>query len=126
MPVEQRDVEAQLDAVAAAGFRQLGDRVALKGRVRHLVVAQRRVVHAEAVVVAAGDDDVLLPGVGGVRTQASASKRVGLNCGASFSYSGAPDAVGVHHPFVLADDAVQPPMDEHAKAGVLKPGETGG
>src|SRR5690349_8575229 len=61
MPVEQGIIEAQFHVAApGTGIRQFAQRIAFERRAGHLVIAQRGIVHAEAIVVAAGDDHIPL------------------------------------------------------------------
>ena len=61
-----RIVEAEPDVVPRARRRQFAQRIAVKrGRVPDVVLAHRRMVHGEPVVMLAGDHDVLHPGIFG-------------------------------------------------------------
>src|SRR5829696_8519450 len=64
MPVQERAIKAQLQIAApGAGVRQLMQWIATERSASHFVIAQRRIVHAETIVMAAGDDHIPLAGV---------------------------------------------------------------
>src|SRR5690242_17666705 len=57
MPIQERAIKAQLQiATPGAGVRQLMQWIAAERCASHFVIAQRRIVHAEAIMMAAGDD----------------------------------------------------------------------
>ena len=117
----------------AQAQREFFQRIAMERRgVVDVVLADQRVVHGEAVMMLAGDDDVLHPGV--LRpscTQASASNFTGLNCFARCSYSLHRNLGAVHDPLADAGDRfalplaggdrIQAPVDEQAELGVAEP-----
>src|SRR5262245_63953157 len=61
MPVQQGTVKSKFDiAASGTGVSQLTQRVTPKRSTSHFVVAERRIVHAEAIVMATRDDDIPL------------------------------------------------------------------
>ena len=122
VPVQRRVVEEQLDALLLALLGQHRQDVLLVRRaVDDVVVGHLRVEHGEAVVVLRGDRDVLDAGpldhrdpLGGVELRRVEPRRELLVLGDG-------DLLVVHHPFALAQDAVDAPVDEHAELGVLEP-----
>ena len=59
-------------------------------------------------------------------THSAASNSVGLNCGGQLLVFGDGHLAVVHHPFAVAEHAVDAPVDEHAELGVAKPFLLGG
>src|SRR5690349_8690619 len=65
MPIQERAIKSQLQIAApGAGVCQLMQWIAAERCASHFVIAQRRIVHAEAIVMAAGDDYISLTCIG--------------------------------------------------------------
>ena len=127
-----RVVDAQFHPRLAAGVGQLAERVAAKGRgIYDVVGGAAGMVHGKAVVMLGGEDDVLHarilrqthdgPGVEALRVKLFGQRAVFLHGYLQMAH----DPLGhlrrlLALPFA-AEQRIQPPVDEHAEAGVLPP-----
>ncbi len=132
MPVHDRVVDAELQALLAAFVGQrLQQALAVRRSVHHVVVGRLGVEQAEAVVVLGGDDDVLDSGFLGKANPFGRIVLDGIELLGQLLVLGHRDVRAVHDPLADAADGlalpragghgVQAPMDEHAEAGVAPP-----
>ena len=126
VPVHERVVEADAEAFGAGGFDELADEVAPGALLHGVVVGELGVPHAEAFVVLGGHHHVLLSGAFGEAGPLAGG--VGFRrevLGEDFILRNG-NALGFHDPLLVADDAVEAPVDEHAELGFAPPGEAAG
>ena len=126
MPVELRVIEEELDALLAAFVGQRLQHVLVVRRaLDDVVVAHLGIPHREAVVMLAGDRDVLHARGLHHATHSAALNFVGLKWGGKFLVLGNGDLLVVHHPLAVTEHAVDAPMDEQAETRLLEPGAGG-
>ena len=124
-PIEQRNIETQFYlSVFGTGLGQLSQRIAPERGIGNFVITQGGIEHAEAVMVAAGDDHVFLSGVGGQFHPFSGVEFYRVEQRDQFLVFEYGDFLPMHDPFSPPDERVQSPMNEHAKTSVLKPLQT--
>ncbi len=127
-----RVVEAELDALLAALFGELLERIALEGSGGDDVEGvDLGVEHGEAVVVLGGDDDVLHAGGLGEGDDVVRAEAGGIELRGEGLVVGDGDGEVVHDPFAdvvgalavpfAGGDGVEAPVDEHAEAGIAPP-----
>ena len=110
-----------MDLIALGdGIGQYLNRVTLEMRIRHLVVAQSRVVHGETVVVTVGNHHILLAGIDGDTHPFGCVKLDWVELLGEFFVFWHRDAIRMHHPFLLSENGIQSPVNEHPEADVLK------
>ncbi len=122
MPVDDRMVEADFHVLAAESIGHRPDEVFAAGGVGGVVIGQRRVEQAEAVVVLGGDDEVLhaRPG-GGFRPDLGVVQvRVEVLEIPVVDVIG--DLLDMLHPFVPGGEGVDAPVDEETETILLEPG----
>jgi hypothetical protein len=121
MPVELRVVEEELDALPVALVGQHLEDVLLVGRAVHdVVVGDLGVEHREAVVMLAGDGDVLhARGLGHGHPFRGVELR-GVEQAGQLLVIGHADAALMHHPLAVGERAVHAPVHEEAELGVLE------
>jgi len=125
MPIDDGMVEAEAEALVAEGVHQRVEDVALGRSVGGLVVGQRRVPQAEAVVVLAGGDDVLHAGVLCFLRPNGRIVEVGVKVIEVLLVVLVGDSLVVLDPLVAGGDGVDSPVDEQPEAIVGKPGSIG-
>ena len=127
-----RVIDAEADVVALARVGQFLERIAMEGRgVVDVVLADRRAIHGEAVVVLAGDDDVLHAGVFGHLHPCFGIELHGVELLGELFVFLHRNLGAIHDPFADAGDrlafplaggnAVEAPVDEQAELGFAKP-----
>ncbi len=127
-----RVVEAKLDALFAALFGELTERVALEWRGSDDVEGvDLGVEHGEAVVVLGGDDDVLHASGFREGDDIVCAEAGGIELGRECFVVGDGDGEVVHDPFAdvggalavpfACRDGVETPVDEHAEACLAPP-----
>ena len=122
MPVQLRMIEEQLDALPVALVGQHFQNILLIGRrIDDVPVILLRTEHGEAIVMLAGDGDVLH--ARGFR-QRDPFRRIvfgGIELRRQFLIFGDGHFAIIHDPFAIAEHAIYTPVNEHAEPGVLKP-----
>src|ERR1022692_1445326 len=119
MPVHQRVIKPHAQALSAGSIHKLANQVASRALLGCAVISQRRIPVAKTLVMLGGHHHVLLSGT--FCKPGPLASRVGLGIellreqlvlrnGNAFNLLG---------PLMLADNAVQAPMDEHAEFGLV-------
>ena len=126
VPVDDRVVEADAQAAGAERVHHRPDQVASGGRVGGLVVGQRAVPQAEAVVMLGGRHEVLHAGAGGRLGPAIRVVQVGIEViHVAFVLAGR-DLLLLHDPLVTSRQGIQSPVNEQAEAVVHEPAGVAG
>ena len=126
VPVEERVVEADAQALGAEGVDDLAQQVALRGRVRRLVVGELAVPEAEALVVLRGDDEILHAGALGGAGPFLRVEQVRVEVLEVLAVVLGRDLFVVLDPLVAGGHRVEAPVDEHPEAGFGEPVGAGG
>ena len=127
-----RVIEAELDVVARAGGGEFLQRIALEGRgVDDIVLAGLGAVHGEAVVMLAGDHDVLHAGIVGHLDPLFGVEFYGIELGGQLFVFLDGNLGAVHDPLADAGDGlplpfsggnrIEAPVDEEAELGLAEP-----
>ena len=121
VPVDQRVVEADPQPSAAEGVHHRMQQVLAVRRARGLVIGERAVPQAEALVMLAGDHEVAHAGAGGGVRPHAGIVEVGIEAVEVPLVDLVRDLLLVLDPLVPGRQRVQPPVDEHAEAVVHEP-----
>ena len=121
VPVEQRIIKADPEPLGAESLDEGGDEVASMGRVGRLVLRDRTVPQAEALMVLGGQHHIFHAGGAGAARPLARRVEVGVEMVEIFPVGGGGDLLAVLQPFVPGAQRVEAPMDEQAEAGVGEP-----
>ena len=121
VPVHERVVEANAQAFGAGGFNEFADQIAAGPLLHGVVVGELGVPVAEALVVLGGHHHVLLAGALGQARPVARGVGLGMEVLGQDLVLRNGNALVLLGPLVLADDAVEPPVDEHAELGLVPP-----
>ena len=122
MPVEERVIEADAQAVGTERVHHRGENVTAVRRVRRLVVGVGGIPEAEALVMLGRDDEILHPGVPRRLRPELRIVEIGievLEILRVVDFRG--DPFVVLQPFVACAEGVEAPVDEHAEPVMGEP-----
>ena len=126
VPVDDRVVEADAQAAGAERIHHRPDQVSPGGRVGGLVVGQRAVPQAEAVVMLGSRHEVLHAGAGGSLGPTIRVVQVGIEIVQVAFVVADRDFLLLHYPFVARRQGIQSPVNEQAEAVVYEPAGVAG
>jgi hypothetical protein len=122
VPIEVRIVEEDLQALLVALVGQLAHHVAFEGGpVDDVPIGVLRIEEAKPVVMFGRHRDVAHAGAFGHCNPDSRIELRGVERGRQLLVLADRRLVIVHHPFAVAQLAVDAPMDEQSELGILKP-----
>ena len=122
VPVEQRIVKTDVQALGAEGVNIFAHQVAARGRVGALIIGILGVPHAEAFVVLGGEHGVFHARGLGLARPFARVEQVGIEILEVFVVLFLGNLLAHLDPFVAGRHGIQPPVDEHAEAVVREPG----
>ena len=121
MPIQQRIIQADLEALGAEGVHKLAHGVPAEGGVGGFEIGIPAIEQAEAVMVLGGEDGVFHAGLArhgrpgaGIEIRRRKLPKIGQVIGLGHTLGGA-------HPLPARGDGIQPPMDKHAEPRLAVP-----
>ena len=121
VPVDQRIIEADLQALGAEGIHVFLHKVAAGGRVGALVIGIGAVKHAEAFVVLGGEHRIFHAGCLGLARPFAGVVQIGIKVLEVLVVMFLGNAFAHLDPLVARRHGVQAPVDEHAESVVAEP-----
>ena len=121
MPVHQGIVETHAESLGTSRLHVFRHQVASRALLRRAVIRQLRIPIAETLVVFSRQHHVFLAGLLGEFCPGAGSIRFGLKLLGELFVFGNGNALLLHRPFVVAVNAVQTPVNEHAEPGRVPP-----
>jgi len=122
MPIHKRVVEADAETLGASGLDEFADEVSLRPLPGSAVVGELGVPETEALMMLGGEDHVLLPCPLGKSRPLTRDTRTRPEMLRKDFILRNGNALGFHDPLLVADDAVEAPVDEHTELGLTPPG----
>src|SRR5689334_3306234 len=121
VPIHERVVEAEAQALATGRLDVLGDKIASSSLFRSAKVRELGVKEAKAFMVLASHHHVLHPGCFRELGPRPCCVRLRIEALRKLLVFGDRNALFFHRPFVPSEDAVEPKVDEHTETGFVPP-----